>query len=132
MKENRSSGRVPGTNYAGDATNGVHRNADARGLWVLRVLAIVIALASWLFFSFLPRLEERSEPLVSSEVVAVAGYEEPEGYMILNRENSVTVRVHGRSEQMGALTPAEVRLQVPFPERFTANEPVEVQLVRGS
>ena len=106
-----------------------HRPADARGLWLLRSLAIVIAVASWLFFSFLPRLEERTEPLVSGDFVAVVGYEEPQGYMILKREtHRVTVRVRGRAEQLNSLSPADVRLQVPFPQDFTPNELVEVPL----
>ncbi len=97
-------------------------------VWPLRLLAVMIAAVVWLFASFLPRLERRSEPPIEREIEAQLAYQNPnpEEFMILNKSHLVTVLVRGRAEVVQALD--DIDLQVSFPPRFLANEPVEVAL----
>ncbi len=112
------------------ATGGAPRHLEARNLWMFRAAALAIAIAIWLFASYLPRLEEVSEPRVSSEVVATIDFETSEDYLILNRSSvqMITVRVRGRAERVRGLSSQDVRVQVPFPSNFTPNEPTEIAL----
>ena len=110
--------------------SGASANGETRALWILRGLAVLFSLALWLYFSFLPRIEDRSEPRISSSVLATLGFEAPDNYMILNADDqSVTVKVRGRSDLIRSLTPEEVDIQVPFPSDFEPNTPTDVEAV---
>lgn len=105
------------------------RNGDARGLWILRGLALAIAFVAWTILSFLPRVEETSEPQITTEIQASLAYETLDQYILLNAaSHTVTVRVRGRAERVRTLSSEEVDIQVPFPRDFRPNEPTEVVL----
>ena len=112
-------------NRADASTSGLERDGS---VWPLRLLAVAIAALVWLFASFLPRLERRSEPPIEREIDAQLAYQNtsPEDFMILKKDHLVTVLVRGRAEDVQRLD--SVNLQVPFPAQFTPNEPVEVAL----
>lgn len=106
--------------------------------WILRLLAVLIAVATWATVSFIPRLEEQSEPLIEREIDATVGYQVPAQHMILNRGHQVTVRVRGRGDLIRNLRTENVDLQVPFPASPRldgANEvvlrPSDVELPEG-
>lgn len=75
--------------------------------WGLRALALGIALALWFSISLEDR-EELSERLVEAGV----SYDRPFGFIILDQEPSVQVRVRGSSKQVRELNPYQVNVQV--------------------
>jgi hypothetical protein len=101
---------------------------DAVKTWLLRLFALTIAVVSWLVVSYVPRLEERSEPLIEREVIATLGYQVPQSYLILKRDHEVRVRVRGRAEAVRRLGPQDVDLQVPFPDDPSLDSPNQVVL----
>lgn len=75
--------------------------------WGLRLLALGIALGLWFNSSFEDR-EVQSERVVEASV----NYVWPTGYVVLNPEQSIDVRVRGNSKQMVGLRDDQVDLQV--------------------
>jgi YbbR domain-containing protein len=102
--------------------------AGAQPLWPLRLLALTAALVAWFFASYLPDLERRTEPRVERELDAQFTYEVREGFMILNPEQRVQVRVRGPEEQVRNLRPGDVDVEVPFPDPVDTNAPNVVPL----
>lgn len=75
--------------------------------WGLRLLALGIALGLWFNSSFEDR-EAQSERLVTAGV----SYTWPQGFIVLNREQNVNVRVRGSSKRVRGLDPDQVDVQV--------------------
>ncbi|HWM89882.1 MAG TPA: CdaR family protein [Thermoanaerobaculia bacterium] len=75
--------------------------------WGLRLLALGIALGLWFNSSF-----EDREVLNERVVEASISYTWPKGFMVLDREQSVNVRVRGSSKRVRGLDPDQVDVQV--------------------
>lgn len=75
--------------------------------WGLRLLALGIALGLWFNSSF-----EDREVLNERVVEASVSYTWPKGYMVLDREQNVNVRVRGSSRRVRELDPDQVDVQV--------------------
>lgn len=75
--------------------------------WGLRLLALGIALGLWFNSSF-----EDREVLNERVVEASVSYAWPKGYMVLDRERNVNVRVRGSSKRVRGLDPDQVDVQV--------------------
>lgn len=75
--------------------------------WGLRLLALGIALGLWFNSSFEDR-EVQSERIVEASV----NYSWPQGYVVLNPEQSIDVRVRGNSKQIVGLRDDQVDVQV--------------------
>ena len=86
--------------------------SDGLRTWGLRLLALGIALGLWFNSSFEDR-EALSERLVTASV----SYTWPKGYMVLDREQSVKVRVRGSSKRVRGLDPDQVDVQVELGRR---------------
>lgn len=93
--------------------------SEEQSLWPLRLLALVIAGALWLTTSFVPRIQELRVERVQQQVDASVSYRTPEGFMILNPEQTVTVTVRGRDEDVYGLSDDDVHIAIPFPENVT-------------
>ena len=89
--------------------------SDEASVWRLRLLAAGIAAVIWLLVSYLPRLDERRVPRSQREVLASLSYAIPDGYMLVNTEQTVTVQISGPSETVRSLTSEEIDLEVPLP-----------------
>jgi YbbR domain-containing protein len=98
------------------------------GLWPLQILALTAAIVAWFFASYLPDLERRTEPRIERELEALFSYEVREGYMILNPEQRVQVRVRGPEEQVRNLRPGDIDVEVPFPDPVDTDAPNVVPL----
>lgn len=96
--------------------------------WLLRLFALTIAVVCWLVVSYVPRLEERREPMIEREIVATLGYQVPQRYLVLKRDHEVRVRVRGRAEAVRRLGPQDVDLQIPFPAEPSLERPNDVTL----
>lgn len=99
--------------------------------WGLRLLALGIALGLWFNSSF-----EDREVLNERVVAASVSYTWPKGYMVLNREQNVDVRVRGSSKRVRGLDPDQVDVQVELGNRdrgsVTVNlEPDDVLVPEG-
>lgn len=81
--------------------------SDGLRTWGLRLLALGIAIALWFSISLEDR-EALSERLVDASV----SYGRPLGYIVMNPEPSVRVRVRGGSRQIRELNPYQVNVQV--------------------
>ena len=81
--------------------------SDGLRTWGLRALALGIAIALWFSIS----LEDR-EALSERLVEAGVSYDRPRGFIILDQEPSVRVRVRGGSKQVRELNPYQVNVQV--------------------
>jgi YbbR domain-containing protein len=101
---------------------------NAGKTWLLRLFALTIAVVLWLVVSYVPRLEERREPMIEREIIATLGYQVPQRYLILKRDHEVRVRVRGRAEAVRRLGPQDVDLQIPFPAEPSLQLPNEVIL----
>lgn len=92
--------------------------SDGLRTWGLRLLALGIAIALWFSIS----LEDR-EALSERIVEASVSYGRPRGYIVMNPEPSVRVRVRGSSKQIRELNPYQVNAQVeltqPAPGNFS-------------
>lgn len=92
--------------------------SDGLRTWGLRLLALGIAIALWFSISLEDR-EALSERLVDASV----SYGRPLGYIVMNPEPSVRVRVRGGSRQIRELNPYQVNAQVeltqPSPGTFS-------------
>jgi YbbR domain-containing protein len=105
--------------------------SDGLRTWGLRALALGIAIALWFSIS----LEDR-EALSERLVEAGVSYDRPRGFVILDQEPSVRVRVRGGSKQVRELNPYQVNVQVeltrPAPGTFRINlGPENVLLPEG-
>lgn len=105
--------------------------SDGLRTWGLRALALGIAIALWFSIS----LEDR-EALSERLIEAGVSYDRPRGYIILDQEPSVRVRVRGGSKQVRELNPYQVTVQVeltrPAPGTFRINlGPEDVLLPDG-
>ena len=101
--------------------------SDQQSLWPLRLLAVVIAAALWLTTSFVPRIQELRVTTIQREVEATVSYRTPEGFVILNPEQTVTVNVRGPEEEIFALTSDSVDVAIPFPENAVPG-PIEAAI----
>jgi YbbR domain-containing protein len=81
--------------------------SDGLRTWGLRLLALGIALGLWFNSSF-----EDREVLNERVVEASVSYTWPKGFMVLDREQSVNVRVRGSSKRVRGLDPDQVDVQV--------------------
>lgn len=90
--------------------------SEEQSLWPLRLLALVIAGALWLTTSFVPRIQELRVERVQQQIDATVSYRTPDGFMILNPEQTVTVTVRGRDEDVYSLSEDDVNVAIPFPE----------------
>lgn len=75
--------------------------------WGLRLLALGIAVGLWFNSSFEDR-EAQSERVVPASI----SYSWPQDYIVLNRDQTVNVRVRGSSKRVRALDPDQVDVQV--------------------
>lgn len=75
--------------------------------WGLRLLALGIALGLWFNSSFEDR-EAQSERMVPASV----SYSWPKDYIVINRAQTVNVRVRGSSKRVRALDSGQVDVQV--------------------
>ena len=78
----------------------------------LRLLALGIALGLWFNSSF-----EDREVLNERVVEASVSYTWPKGFMVLDRERNVNVRVRGSSKRVRGLDPDQVDVQVELSRR---------------
>ena len=85
---------------------------DGNGTWPLRLLALLIAVVTWFFASYLPRVEESSSPVRTKTVNATINYDSPEGFIILNPESSAEVLIRGSREAVRDLNPFQVDVDV--------------------
>lgn len=81
--------------------------SDGLRTWGLRLLALGIALGLWFNSSFEDR-EDLSERLVTASV----SYTWPKGYIVLDQEQEVQVRVRGNSKRVRDLETGQVDVQV--------------------
>ncbi|MEA2558719.1 MAG: hypothetical protein QOH06_223 [Acidobacteriota bacterium] len=81
--------------------------SDGLRTWGLRLLALGIALGLWFNSSF-----EDREALNERVVEASVSYTWPKGFMVLDREQNVNVRVRGSSKRVRGLDPDQVDVQV--------------------
>jgi YbbR domain-containing protein len=81
--------------------------SDGLRTWGLRLLALGIALGLWFNSSF-----EDREVLNERVVEASVSYTWPKGFMVLNQEQDVNVRVRGSSKRVRGLDPDQVDVQV--------------------
>lgn len=81
--------------------------SDGLRTWGLRLLALGIALGLWFNSSF-----EDREVLNERVVEASVSYTWPKGFMVLDREQNVNVRVRGSSKRVRGLDPDQVDVQV--------------------
>ena len=81
--------------------------SDGLRTWGLRLLALGIALGLWFNSSFEDR-EALSERLVTASV----SYTWPQGFIVLDQEQEVQVRVRGSSRRVRELDPGQVDVQV--------------------
>lgn len=99
--------------------------------WGLRLLALGIAIALWFSISLEDR-EALSERLVDASV----SYDRPLGFIIMDPEQSVRVRVRGTSKQVRELNPYQVNVQVKLertePGTFSINLSSENVLLPGA
>jgi len=86
--------------------------SDGLRTWGLRLLALGIALGLWFNSSF-----EDREVLNERVVEASVSYTWPKGYMVLDRERNVNVRVRGSSKRVRGLDPDQVDVQVELSRR---------------
>lgn len=105
--------------------------SDGLRNWGLRLLALGIAFALWFSIS----LEDRQAP---SERLVEAGvsYGRPSGFVIIDPESNVRVRLRGNSKQIRELNPYQVNVQVELeqtgPGAFNVNlGPENVLLPQG-
>lgn len=105
--------------------------SDGLRTWGLRLLALGIAFSLWFSIS----LEDR-QALSERLVEAGVSYDRPRGYVILDQEPSVRVRLRGNSKQVRELNPYQVNVQVALtrtePGAFSVNiGPEDVLLPEG-
>jgi diadenylate cyclase len=81
--------------------------SDSTRTWMLRLLALGIAIGFWFSVSFEDR-EALSERLVEASV----SYNRPRGFVILDPVPSVNVRLRGSSKLIRQLNPYQVDVQV--------------------
>ena len=86
--------------------------SDGLRTWGLRLLALGIALGLWFNSSFEDR-EALSERLVTASV----SYTWPQGYIVLDQEQEVQVRVRGSSKRVRELDAGQVDVQVELGRR---------------
>jgi YbbR domain-containing protein len=86
--------------------------SDGLRTWGLRLLALGIALGLWFNSSFEDR-EALTERLVTADV----SYTWPQGFIVLDQEQSVQVRVRGSSRRVRELDPGQVDVQVELGRR---------------
>lgn len=86
--------------------------SDGLRTWGLRLLALGIALGLWFNSSF-----EDREVLNERVVEASVSYTWPKGFMVLDRERNVNVRVRGSSKRVRGLDPDQVDVQVELSRR---------------
>lgn len=86
--------------------------SDGLRTWGLRLLALGIALGLWFNSSFEDR-EALSERLVTASV----SYTWPQGFIVLDQEQEVQVRVRGSSKRVRELDPDQVDVQVKLGRR---------------
>lgn len=92
---------------------------DRAGLWPLRLLSLVIAVALWLNYSYSDRDVERSERAFEGVTLT---YSQPAGLLLLNPPSSVTVRLSGPQERIRDLSPFQVSVAVGVPARTGLQE----------
>ena len=86
--------------------------SDGLRTWGLRLLALGIALGLWFNSSF-----EDREALSERVVPASVSYTWPKGFIVLDREQNVNVRVRGSSKRVRGLDPDQVDVQVELGRR---------------
>ena len=100
--------------------------------WPLRAVALLIAVLTWLFASYLPRVEELGESMVEIDLDQVSlNYAAPPGnYMYLrsNRPTTISVRVEGRSQIVNSLSNGSINVTVPLPRTIEPGVPTEIAL----
>ena len=85
------------------------------GTWGLRLLALVLAVLSWVFVT----LESR-EPEQVKAIDTTIRYESPSGFILLDPPEDVRVTVRGKASEMRDLNPFQVDVSVPVrPEMGT-------------
>jgi YbbR domain-containing protein len=84
---------------------------DSKSLWVLRVVALALAVALWFFLSWEKR-ERQSERVVQASVT----FDTAEGYTVLDPVREVEVRLRGGSRRVRSLNPFLVNVLVEVPE----------------
>lgn len=100
--------------------------------WPLRAVALLIAVLTWLFASYMPRVEELGESMVEIDLDQVSlNYAAPPGnYMYLrsNRPTTIQVRVEGRSQIVNSLSNDSINVTVPLPAEIEPGVATEIAL----
>lgn len=97
--------------------------------WPLRLLALAIALVLWVVVT----LDYRGERSAEKSVEAAVTYPPLEGFVILNPEDRVKVRLRGRERDINAVTPyaVDVRVDIPDPTPGLLDVPLGASNVRA-
>lgn len=109
------------------------RNVPKRGpgdsTWPLRLLALTIALVVWVVVT----LDYRGERSAEKSVEAAVTYPPLEGFVILNPEDRVRVRLRGRERDINAVTPyaVDVRVDIADPSPGLLDVPLGAANVRA-
>ena len=90
--------------------------SDVRERWVLRALAVAIAVGIWLPASFCPRLREMTTPPIEERIEARVTIPDDEQMIVLDELDSVSVRIRGTEDLIGSLARDQIRVQVPLGE----------------
>ncbi len=104
--------------------------SEGNNLWALRTVALVIAIITWLFASFLPRLERLGESAIERELEVPLSYAAPPSGLVAdpNRRTTVLVRIKGSPERIRQLSSDSINVTVPLPRDFTPGTATEVEL----
>ena len=90
-----------------------------QSVWPLRILSVAIAITLWLLYSYSVREQTRTEK--SFDDVNIT-YNVPEGLLLLNSANVVSVRLNGPESMMTDLTPFQVAISVEVSARLGLQE----------
>lgn len=93
---------------------------DMLGTWGLRLLALVLAVLTWVFVTV-----ERSEPESIKAIDTTIRYDSPAGFILLDPPEDVRVTVRGKASELRSLSPFEVDV---FVEVTAEKGTYEIQL----
>lgn len=95
----------------------------AQSIWVLRVLALVVALVLWFTVS-----EREREQRVDKEFQVPIAYAVPDGYLLLEPVGSATVRLRGPTSSINQLRSEDIQVLVELGPPTSPTGEVEVSL----
>ncbi len=106
--------------------SGAKRVNEAESLWPTRTVALVVAVLIWLFASYLPRLDDIEDTVVTATLSYAAP---PEGMIAdAERRTTVTIRIRGTADAIAPIANDSINITVPLPEPILAGVQTDVQL----